>query len=47
MSFRHVDTRPVLVIAARTVLPAVMGAIGAIVATILPVYHAAFCAGSI
>lgn len=39
--------RPLAEIAFRAVLPAVFGALGAIVMTIAPVYHQAFCAGAI
>lgn len=35
--------RPLAEIAIRTILPSVVGAAGALVATLLPVYHNAFC----
>lgn len=34
-------------IAIRTLLPAVCGALGALVMAIAPVYHQAFCAGGL
>lgn len=37
------DFRPVWVIAARTVVPAVLGALGALLASVWPAYVAAFC----
>lgn len=44
MPFTKIDTRPLWVIAARTVLPALFGALGAMTATIVPWAHQAFCA---
>ena len=41
------DLRPLWVIALRTVLPAALGALGAIFATVAPVFHQTFCAGSL
>lgn len=37
--------RPLAEIAIRTILPSILGALGAIAATVFPVYHTAFCAG--
>lgn len=39
--------RPLAEIAIRTILPSLLGALGAIAATVFPVYHQAFCAGGI
>lgn len=39
------DLRPLWVIAARTLVPAMAGAFGAMAATIAPAFHQAFCAG--
>lgn len=41
------DLRPLWIIAARTIVPALVGAFGALAATLAPVYHAAFCAGGV
>lgn len=35
--------RPLAKIAIRTILPSIVVALGALVATLLPVYHNAFC----
>lgn len=39
--------RPLAEIAIRTVLPSIVGALGAMTATLLPVYHQTFCAGGL
>ena len=39
--------RPLAEIAIRTILPGLLGAVGAIAATVLPIYHQAFCAGGV
>ncbi|WP_296222807.1 hypothetical protein [uncultured Sphingomonas sp.] len=41
MSERY--ARPLAEVAIRTILPSIVGAVGALVATLLPVYHNAFC----
>lgn len=39
--------RPLKEIAIRTILPALMGAVGALLAALAPAYHAAFCTASV
>lgn len=39
--------RPLKEIAIRTILPSLLGALGALAATVWPVYHTAFCAGGL
>lgn len=38
---------PLKEIAIRTILPALMGAAGALLAVLAPAYHAAFCTASV
>lgn len=37
------DLRPVWLVAARAILPAVCGAVGAMLAMVAPLYYNAFC----
>lgn len=39
--------RPLKEIAIRTILPSLLGALGALAATAWPAYHTAFCAGGL
>lgn len=39
--------RPLKEIAIRTILPALMGAAGALLAALAPAYHSAFCTASV
>lgn len=39
------DTRPLAIVAIRTILPGLMGALGAVAAMLFPAFHSAFCFG--